>query len=95
MKDSENMKIVPLRTPDFSMGDAQELVNSYVMTGRYMQALRLLRCMEEKARYDVETLTVFPLSVGDTAINLWLQYDFIPDIQRQSEEIRNKLRSGT
>lgn len=91
---SEEKKIPKTMLP-FHMGNAQELVNAYVACGRYVEALRLLRCMKEKAFLDVETFE--NRSFIDVAGCLFITYlteEFIPEIDRQSEEIRAKLRAG-
>lgn len=79
----------------FDMADAQEFVDAYVACGRYVEALRLLRCMKDIAVYDVELLCFNSSdSVSSSLYVEYLECGLIPDIDKQSEEIRAKLRAG-
>lgn len=78
----------------FCMADAQEVVNVYRASGRYIEALRLLQCMKEKAQYDCDTLSNPSVYIGDVALTIYINDEFIPCLNRQMEQIRALLRMG-
>lgn len=89
LKKPTDFELVP-----FCMSDAQETVDAYVACGRYVEALRLLRCMKEKVAFDMESIADEP-PFNYIPAYMYIMGEFISNIDRQSEAIRNKLRSGT
>lgn len=78
---------------DFDMQDAWNVVSAYNARGKYVEAIRLLTAMKEKAQLDIDTLK--PSICGiDKCICEYLKSEFIPFIDAQIGDVRRKLRSG-
>lgn len=78
---------------DFDMQDAWNVVSAYNARGKYVEAIRLLTVMKEKAQLDIDILGS-SIGVLDKCICEYLKSVFIPFVDAHIEDVRRKLRSG-